>query len=117
MSKNNQIDLVEFPASSADELKDVKQFFSKVFGWQFKDWGDEYVDTQDSGVPSGIIATSPKMRPSMPLAVIYAKDLEAAKEKIVAAGGKIIKDTYPFPGGRRFHFTDPAGNELAIWSE
>jgi uncharacterized protein len=115
MSKDNQIDLIEFPAKDAEELQTVTQFFSTVFGWQYKDWGGIYSDTPDSGLQSGVIATPD--RPAAPLTVVYAKDLEATKENIVTAGGTIVRDTYPFPGGRRFHFTDPAGNELAVWSE
>jgi predicted enzyme related to lactoylglutathione lyase len=114
--RNNHIDLVEFPANSPEELKITKEFFTEAFGWKFKEWGEEYVDTQDSGLPSGINAAT-EGRPSMPLAVVYAKDLESTKEKIIKAGGTIIQDTYSFPGGRRFHFKDPAGNELAVWSE
>ena len=115
MSKNNQIDLIEFPAKDAEELKTVTQFFSAAFGWNYKDWGGVYSDTPDSGLTSGVIAAED--RPTMPFAVIYAEDLEATKEAIVKAGGKITRDTYSFPGGRRFHFADPAGNELAVWSE
>ncbi|HYH75763.1 MAG TPA: VOC family protein [Candidatus Saccharimonadales bacterium] len=116
MSTNHQIDLIEFPANSAEELKTITDFFSTVFGWNYKDWGGVYSDTQDSGLTSGVIAAEPN-RPTMPLTVIYAEDLEATKEKVITAGGTIIADIYPFPGGRRFHFTDPAGHELAVWSE
>lgn len=115
MSKNNQIDLIEFPAKDASEAKTVTEFFSTVFGWKYKDWGSVYSDTADSGLQSGVIATDD--RPTMPFAVIYADDLDSMKSKIIKAGGKITRDIYPFPGGRRFHFTDPAGNELAVWSE
>lgn len=115
MDKNNHIDLIEFPAKDAKELKTITEFFSVAFGWNYKDWGDVYSDTPDSGLTSGVIATDD--RPTMPLAVIYAKDLETTKTNIIKAGGKITRDTYPFSGGRRFHFTDPAGNELAVWSE
>ena len=111
----NQIDLIEFPAKDADEAKRVTDFFSTVFGWHYKDWGGVYSDTSDSGLQSGVIATDD--RPAMPFAVIYTNNLDTAKSSIVEAGGKITRDTYAFPGGRRFHFTDPAGNELAVWSE
>jgi predicted enzyme related to lactoylglutathione lyase len=115
MSKHNHIDLIEFPAKNAEELQTVTTFFTAVFGWNYKDWGSTYHDTQDSGLTSGVIATDD--RPIMPLTVIYTNDLEATKETIVKAGGTITRDIYSFPGGRRFHFTDPAGNELAVWSE
>ena len=116
MSKDSQIDLVEFPASSPEELMAIKIFFAEAFNWQYKDYGDGYSDTPDSGLTFGINATN-EGQSSMPLVVIYASNLEAAKEKVVQAGGKIIVDTYPFPGGRRFHFIDPAGHEFAVWSE
>jgi len=116
MKNNNQLDLVEFSASSPEELARAKTFFTNVFGWQFKDYGDGYSDTPDSGLTSGINATG-EGQAKMPLPVLYVEDLEATKEKIAQAGGTIVHDTYSFPGGRRFHFTDPLGNELAVWSE
>lgn len=116
MSQHNQIDLIEFPTTSAEELSTQKAFFSEVFDWSFKEWSDAYIDTQDSGLVSGFNATDQETRPTMPLAVIYSEDLEATKDNIISAGGTICKDTYSFPGGRRFHFRDPAGNELAVWS-
>jgi len=114
MTLHNQIDLIEFPVSSPEALKVTKNFFTSVFGWDYKEWGDTYSDTTDSGLSSGV--NSDKSA-SMPLTVVYSNDLEATKEKVVQAGGKIIADIYAFPGGRRFHFTEPNGNELAVWSE
>ena len=116
MSTHNQIDLIEFPAVSAEQLAATTKFFGDVFGWNYTNYGSEYSDTHDSGETSGVNA-SDQDRQRMPLTVIYSSDLEATKTKVVAAGGKVIVDTYSFPGGRRFHFTDPAGNELAVWSE
>ncbi len=116
MSTHNHIDLVEFPAVSPEELQKTTHFFSEVFGWQYKDWGGVYRDTADSGLMSGVIATE-QGKPKMPLVVVYVNNLEEAKERIVQAGGTVILDIYPFPGGRRFHFMDPSGNELAVWSE
>jgi predicted enzyme related to lactoylglutathione lyase len=116
MSKNYQIDLVEFPAASAEELKAVTKFFNSVFGWSFKEWGDDYNDTHDSGVTAGV-NSGPEKEQTMPLAVIYAEALEATKDKVVAAGGKVTHEISSFPGGRRFAFTDPAGNQLAVWSD
>jgi predicted enzyme related to lactoylglutathione lyase len=116
MSQPNHIDLIEFPTNSIEELQNTKQFFSQIFGWEFKDWGDDYADTKDSGVSAGLIADS-QSRTSMPLAVIYVADLEATYKKVVDTDGVITKEIFPFPGGRRFHFKDPAGNELAAWSK
>lgn len=116
MSTNNHIDLIEFPASSAEEAKSVSEFFSQIFGWSFKDWGGDYLDTHDSGLAVGINGTSTKEQ-TMPLTVIYAEDLEATQEKITNAKGQITHPITPFPGGRRFAFKDPAGNQLAVWSD
>lgn len=114
MATHNKIDLIEFPVASAEKLKQTKEFFSKVFNWNYTDWGSDYSDTSDSGANSGINADGGS---SMPLTVTYSSDLEKTKELVVQNGGKIIVETYSFPGGRRFHFTEPNGNELAVWSE
>lgn len=114
MAAHNHIDLIEFPAKSAEELTQTKDFFTNVFGWKYTDWAAEYSDTTDSGTSSGVNADG---NASMPLTVVYSSDLEKTKELVVQNGGKIIVDTYSFPGGRRFHFTEPGGNELAVWSE
>lgn len=116
MSTPNHIDLIEFPASSNEGLAASKVFFTNVFGWKFQDWGEEYADTKDSGTSAGIIADA-SGRASMPLTVVYVEDLEAARGKVTEAGGVITKEIFSFPGGRRFHFREPAGNELAVWSD
>ncbi len=116
MSKHHNIDLVEFRATSPKQKQQLTTFYSSVFDWQYKDWGPEYSDTHDSGVVNGIDVVA-KERMSRTLTVVYSKDLEATKKAVVESGGVIIEDTYSFPGGKRFHFEDPAGNELAVWSE
>lgn len=116
MAQFNHIDLIEFPAKSIEGLKASKQFFSDVFDWGFQEWGDDYVDTKDSGVSSGIIADS-QAQSRTPLTVVYVEDLEVARKKVIAAGGIVTKEIFSFPGGRRFHFEEPSGNELAAWSE
>jgi len=114
MAKHNEIDLIEFPVKSPEELKQTRDFFRNVFDWKYTDWGDDYSDTTDSGASSGVNADGGA---SMPLTVIYSDNLEKIKALVVKNGGKIIVDTYSFPGGKRFHFTEPNGNELAVWSE
>lgn len=117
MPTNNQIDLIEFPAADAETLKASRAFYEAVFGWSFTDYG-EYFDTADSGVVMGINGVAAdEHRQKMPLAVLYATDLEAARATVEASGGTILHEIYGFPGGRRFHFADPAGNELAVWSD
>jgi predicted enzyme related to lactoylglutathione lyase len=114
MAEHNKIDLVEFPVKSVAELKQTKEFFTNVFDWKYTDWGDDYSDTSDSSANSGVNADGGA---TMPLTVIYSDDLEKTKELVAENGGKIIVDTYEFPGGKRFHFTEPNGNELAVWSK
>ncbi|MBU0768570.1 MAG: VOC family protein [Proteobacteria bacterium] len=112
----NCFDFIEFPAKSIEDLNQSKAFYINVFSWSYKDWGDDYSDTKSSGLGSGINA-DPSHRPLYPLAVIYTTELEAVRAKVLAAKGKITRDIFSFPGGRRFHFSDPAGNELAVWSD
>ncbi len=114
--KENRIDYVEFPAPTAEALREGKAFYGDVFGWSYQDWGDKYVDTQGSGIPSGINA-DPDHRPQAPLVVLFASDLEATRERVLKAGGRVVREIFPFPGGRRFEFADPAGNQLAVWSD
>ncbi|MDC0677726.1 VOC family protein [Sorangium atrum] len=112
----NQIDFIEFPARDVAALQRAKVFFAETFGWSFEHWGDDYVDIKGSGLGSGINA-DPEHRPSKPLVVIYVQDLEETRRKVTAAGGKLTRDIFSFPGGRRFHFKDPSGNEMAAWSD
>lgn len=115
MSKENAIDYVEFSAPSAAGVQAAKRFYGDAFGWRFKDWGDEYIDTQDSGTACGFTCDS-ESAGRAPLAVIQVADLEGARERVAAAGGEITREILAFPGGRRFHFRDPGGNVLAVWS-
>ncbi|MDO5076439.1 VOC family protein [Corynebacterium sp.] len=110
----NKIDYVEFPARSIAELTETRDFFSDVFGWNYAMYGDDFADTADSGTFSGVNAENPA---PATLAVVHVADLQATYEKVTAAGGAITREIFKFPGGRRFHFRDPAGNELAAWSE
>lgn len=110
------IDFLEFPAPSVADILAAKRFYGAVFDWSFRDWGDDYIDTESSGLGSGFNADEAH-RPSQPLAVIYTLDLPLARSKVLAAGGIITRDTFSFPGGERFHFKDPLGNELAVWSD
>ena len=116
LERVNCFDFIEFPAENVKCLNQAKDFYNKIFGWSYKDWGDDYSDTQSSGLSSGINA-DPSHRPSHPLAVIYTIDLDGVREKVVDSNGVITREIFSFPGGRRFHFTDPAGNELAVWSD
>lgn len=114
--KPNQIDFIEFPAENPTALAKAKAFYVNTFGWSFQDWGDDYADTSSSGLGCGFNGDA-EHRPGKPLVVIYATDLPAARARVVASGGTVTKDIFSFPGGRRFHFLDPCGNELAVWSD
>jgi|SRR4051794_35015948 predicted enzyme related to lactoylglutathione lyase len=114
--RENQIDFIEWPAASEATLQRAKEFYAAVFGWEFQDWGGDYSDTKSSGVGSGINA-DPSHRSRSSLVVIYSSDLVAARTRVLAAGGKISKAIFSFPGGNRFHYLDPAGNELGVWSD
>ena len=109
----NQIDYIELPAS---DIAGTKQFYSAAFGWKFEDYGPDYTSFVDGRLAGGFTKDLPAPARGL-LLVIYSSDLPAMQGKIKAAGGTIVKDTFSFPGGQRFHFTDPNGNELAVWSE
>jgi uncharacterized protein len=108
----NQIDYIELPATQIDA---TKQFYSAVFGWKFEDYGPDYTSFSDGRIAGGFSAGMPGGRGV--LVVIYSGDLAATQQKVAQAGGTIAKEIFSFPGGRRFHFTDPNGNELAVWSD
>jgi uncharacterized protein len=110
---DRRIDYIEFSAIS---VPDAKRFYSSAFGWSFEDYGPDYASFTD-GRLSGGFQTAEKVSKGGPLVVIYAVDLEALEQRVKQAGGAVVKPTFSFPGGRRFHFTDPSGNELAVWSD
>jgi hypothetical protein len=114
--KDTKINYVEFPAN---DLAATKTFFSDAFGWQFIDYGPDYIAFSDLGLDGGFFRSDKCSRTSegAALIVFYSPDLEATLARVAAAGGEINKPTYSFPGGRRFHFTEPSGNEFAVWSE
>ncbi len=117
-AQHHKITYIEFTTT---DIKQTKKFYSTVFGWSFKDWGPDYIDsTADSvGIAIGFAKGAPQQeQPKFaPLVVLYSADLKATEAAIVAEGGSIVVPTFEFPGGRRFHFSDGAGNLLGIWSE
>jgi len=112
-SHNNQIDYIEFPAT---DITKTKEFYSSVFGWKFEDYGPDYTSFVDGRLSGGFNKDAPLPLKGI-LVVLYASDLEGAEKKVKAAGAAITKEIFSFPGGRRFHFMDPNGNELAVWGE
>jgi len=111
--KNNHINYVEFKAK---DLEKVKVFYTKSFNWTFIDYGQTYIAFSESGLEGGFEKTEVEIINGV-LVVLYHENLSSIKNKIIEAGGKISKDIFSFPGGRRFHFMDPSGNELAVWSD
>jgi predicted enzyme related to lactoylglutathione lyase len=111
--KNNHIDYIEFKAK---DLPAVKAFYTTCFGWEFTDYGPDYCSFSKSGVYGGFEKSDQPVEKGA-LIVLYHEDLEEIKESILSAGGQLVKDIFSFPGGRRFHFQGPGGNELAVWSE
>lgn len=116
MNENGKINYVEFPSSNLDA---TKSFFSKVFGWSFQDFGPEYTSFSNAGLDGGFFKSELKADTGngSALLVIYSSNLEEMLSKVVDASGLVVKEIFPFPGGRRFHFIEPSGNEFAVWSD
>jgi predicted enzyme related to lactoylglutathione lyase len=114
MKADGKLDYLEL-AAGAGTLDRVKAFYATAFSWSFTDYGPTYAAFSE-GLDGGFQSDASEL-PAKPLPVLYAEDLEATLAAVEAAGGKIVRPIFSFPGGRRFHFTDPAGNELAVWGE
>ena len=111
--QDRRIDYVEFPTTNMSE---TKRFYAEVFGWEFTDYGPDYTSFHDGRLGGGFSAAS-EATAGGPLVVLYATNLADTEAKIKEHGGRIVRETFEFPGGRRFHFADPGGNELAVWSD
>ncbi len=112
-NQDRRIDYVEFAVTDMDA---TKKFYTSVFGWEFEDWGADYASFSDGRLAGGL-RKEEAVATGGPLVVVYAEDLEELEAAIRDAGGTIVVEAFSFPGGRRFHFTDPSGNELAVWSD
>lgn len=110
---NGRIDYIEFPAT---DVPKTKAFYERVFGWKFTDYDPDYTSFEDGRLAGGFTKEG-KVTKGGALVVLYAADLIATENKVRDAGGVIVRDAFAFPGGGRFHFADPSGNELAVWSE
>lgn len=109
MREDGKLDYLEFAGGA---LEEVKAFYGRAFGWRFVDYGPDYAAFEE-GLDGGF----DRAGAAAPLAVLYASDLEGMQAKVRAAGGEIVQPIFSFPGGRRFHFRDPAGNVLGVWSQ
>lgn len=115
MNKHEKINYLEFPAR---DINATKAFFSAVFNWTFTDYGPDYIAFHNAGIDGGFFKSDLKVSTDngSALIIFYSDDLEQTLARIDGAGGNVIKPIFNFPGGRRFHFADPNGNEFAVWS-
>ncbi|MFY3386310.1 VOC family protein [Paracidovorax sp. MALMAid1276] len=116
MNAHEKLNYVEF---AARDLPATQSFFEQAFGWVFVDYGPAYTAFSGQGLDGGFFQADlcSTAASGGALLVFYSADLEATLAKVVQAGGHIVKPVFDFPGGRRFHFTEPSGNELAVWSD
>ena len=116
MNLHEKINYVELPAK---DLATTKAFFQSAFGWSFVDYGPEYTAFENQGLDGGFFKSdlASSTQNGAALIVFYSNQLEATLAKVEKAGGSILRPIFSFPGGRRFHFTEPSGNEFAVWGE
>ncbi len=115
MPANLKLNYVEFPACN---IPATKQFFEQAFGWEFQDFGPEYTAFTGQGLDGGFYQSelTSLAASGSALLVLISDDLEGTQAIVESAGGKISTAIFSFPGGRRFHFIEPSGNELAVWT-
>jgi len=111
--KSNNLNYIEF---KSNDLEKTKTFYSKAFGWKFTDYGPTYTAFENRGLAGGFEKTDEAILNGV-LVILVHDDLAIALQNVKDAGGKIVKEIFSFPGGSRFQFTDPSGNELAVWKE
>ena len=116
MNVHGKLNYIEFPATNIEASKD---FFTAVFGWTFEDYGPDYTAFSDQGLDGGFYRSEMKSSAEngATLAIFYSNEIEITQSKVEAAGGTISQAIFTFPGGRRFHFIEPSGNELAVWTD
>lgn len=110
---DRRIDYIEF---SVTDVAAARRFYADAFGWRFTDYGPDYTSFEDGRLTGGLTRAE-AVRPGGALVIVFAIDLADAEARVRRAGGTIVKPAFSFPGGRRFHFADPSGNELAVWSD
>ena len=108
------IDYIEFCVT---DMAQAKRFYAEAFGWEFNDYGPSYAGIRKPGGEAGGLRLEPEVHTGGPLVILYSADLERSLASVRAAGGRITMEPFGFPGGRRFQFQDPSGNELAVWAE
>jgi len=113
MPGHHTVDFFEIPVT---DMAGAKAFYAAAFGWTFKDWGPSYADIQGAGMTGGLRLVGGQPTTGGPLIILYSDDL-AASERAVTAAGATVTERHEFPGGKRFHFVDPTGCELAVWTK
>jgi uncharacterized protein len=119
LHRHHAIDYVELTVT---DLEQAKRFYAEAFGWRFNDYGPEYAGIRSplgESAPEvgGLRRDQEEVRTGGPFVLLYSTDLDKSVEAVKNAGGQVVNGPYEFPGGRRFHFTDPSGNELGVWTE
>lgn len=116
MKKHEKLNYVELPARDLDA---TRKFFSMAFGWTFEDFGPDYSAFSGQGLDGGFYRSElySSTLNGAALLVFFSDNLEATQRKVEQAGGRIEKPIFDFPGGRRFHFSEPSGNEFAVWTD
>jgi uncharacterized protein len=110
---HHSIDYIELTVT---DLPAATRFYTAAFGWRFNEYGPGYAGIQGNGREVGGLRVDTKVTAGSPLVLLYSQDLETTLAAVRAAGGRVVQEPYGFPGGRRFHFSDPSGNELGVWS-
>ena len=111
---HHTIDYIEI---NVNDMAAARRFYSEAFDWEFNDYGPEYSGIRKPGGEAGGLRLVDSVQTGGPLVILYSEDLEASLERVRDAGGRIVQEIFSFPGGRRFQFADPSGNELAVWGE
>jgi predicted enzyme related to lactoylglutathione lyase len=116
MDATNKIDYIEF---QGPDVQATRAFFEQLLGWKFEDYGPDYTSFSDGRIAGGFARSDRRaaVAGGSVLVVLYHPRLEEVQRRVTELGGRIVRDIFSFPGGRRFHFTEPSGNELAIWSD
>jgi uncharacterized protein len=114
MRTEKRIDYIEIPVTDPAR---ARNFFAELMGWEFQDWGPDYISFSDGRLNGGFRRSEEPVPRNSVLLVFFSEDLERDRDRVVDLGASISQDIFEFPGGRRFHFVDPMGNEYAIWGE
>jgi hypothetical protein len=110
---HHAIDYIELTVT---DMAEAKRFYGEAVGWEFNEYGPDYAGIRKGAGEAGGLRRDTKVTTGGPLVVLFSKDLEATLAQVQGAGGRITTEPFAFPGGRRFHFQDPSGNELAVWA-